>query len=350
MPVACGGSDSTDGTEPKPAPTSDAATTTIPVEEPTTTVAAAPVVIGLVAPSAIDDASFTQSMVDSLDRLAADRPIEFEVAADLPSPDDALPAAQAFAADGADVVIVHGSQFRSVVAQVAGDHPDVAVAWGTAGDDVGLPNVFSYSAAADQGGYVNGVIAAGLTTSGRIGAIGPIQLGDAGLYVDGFQIGALAADPSVEVSIAFLDSYTDTLLAGEAATVMTGFGGDVLTSTSQISSGVLEHARSVGVPYLGSQSSAIPLAPAVVVAAQVYHWEIALDELLEIVESAGGSEGGVSADASDRVGSALEQLSLANGGLTIEFNDDYELPAAVRDAADTAIAGLIDGSIETGLG
>lgn len=306
-------------------------------DETTTTVAPEPLVVGLVAPSAVDDASFTQSMVDSLDRLALDRPLEVLVAAELPSPDEALPAADAFAADGADVVIVHGSQYRSVIERVAVEYPDVAFAWGTAVDDVVAANVFSYSAAADQGGYVNGVVAAGLTRSGTVGAIGPIQIGDAARYIGGFQVGATATDPDVQVSISFLDSYTDTQLAQEAATVMTGFGADVLTGTSQVSSGVLEHARSLGVPYLGTQSSAIPVAPGTVVAAQVYHWEVALEEMLVTVEDGGA-------------GHPLEPLTLGNGGLTIEFDEDDRLPDSVRSAAEAAIAGLTDGSIVTGLG
>jgi basic membrane protein A len=337
--AACGGSDSTDSTEPSPTAASlqPSAAVAPAAEVTTTTVAVTPTVIGLVAPSAVDDASFTQSMVDSLGRLALERPLEIEVAADLSSPDVALPAAEAFAAGGVDVVIVHGSQYRSVVERVATDHPDVAFAWGTAADDVGLPNVFSYSAAADEGGYVNGVIAAGLTTTGMVGAVGPIQIGDAGLYVDGFRLGALAADPDVQVSIAFLDSYTDTLLAEEAATVMTGFGADVLTSTSQSSAGVLDIAGRLGLPFLGTQSSAIPIAPSVVVAAQVYHWEVSLEELLTTVEAGGA-------------GHPLEPLTLANGGLTIEFNEEYALPADVAEAAEAAVEGLTDGSVDTGLG
>jgi basic membrane protein A len=339
--VACGGSDSTDRTEPSSAAATSATTEAATVPTATTTTAttiveADPIVIGLVAPSARDDASFTQSMVDSLDRLADERPLEFEVVGDLPTPEEALPVAEAFAADGADLVIVHGSQYRSVIERVAADHPAVTFAWGTAADDLGLANVFAYSAAADEGGYVNGVIAAGLSESKMIGVIGPIQLGDAGLYIDGFRLGAMATDPAVEVNVSVIDSYTDAVLAGEAATVMTGFGADVLTSTSQISAGPLDVATQLGVSYLGTQSSPAEIAPAVVAAAQVYHWEIALAEMLEAIDAAAP-------------GRALQPLTLANGGLTIDFNEDFEMPPEVRSNADAAIAALTDGSLVTGL-
>jgi hypothetical protein len=39
------------------------------------------------------------------------------------------------------------------------------------------------------------------------------------------------------------------------------------------------------------------------------------------------------------------EITLANGGLEIEFNSDYDLPDDVKAAADAAIDGIIDGSI-----
>lgn len=292
--------------------------------------------IGLVAPSAVDDASFTQSMVDSLERIAAERPLEVEIVADVPESDAALSAAEQLAADGADLVIVHGSQYRSVVDTAAERHPDVSFAWGTAADDVGRPNVFSYEARADEGGYVNGVIAAGLTSSGVIGAVGPIQVGDAGRYLDGFTIGAASIDPALQVSVTYIDSYTDTGLAREAVTVMHEFGADVLTGTSQIVLGPLGFVAENGIPWLATQSPPFELAPTSVAAAQVYRWEVALAEMLDLIDA--GTTGG-----------ALTPLTLANGGLTIEFNPDFELASEVLANAEAAIAGLTDGTIVTGV-
>lgn len=302
-------------------------TTTIPAAEP--------LAIGLVAPSAGDDASFTQSMVESLAALSDDVPLDVMIASDRPGPDEALPAARQFAADGADVVIVHGSQFRSVVEQLADEFPDVSFAWGTQADDTGRPNVFTYSARSDEGGYVNGVVAGGLTSSGVIGAIGPIAVGDAGLYVEGFLAGVASVDPNFTVNVTYIDSYTDVTLAREAAEVMAVFDADVLTGTAQIVAGPIEVAAEAGIPWLGTQWSQVALAPETVVASQAYHWEVALAQMLDLLDA--GTTGG-----------ALDPLTLANGGLTIEFNPDFDLAEAVRGTADAAIAGLSDGSIVTG--
>ena len=75
---------------------------------------------------------------------------------------DAAAAVRDYASQGFDVVIAHGSQYGSSVQEIAKDFPDVTFAWGTDVNTFGLPNVYAYTAAAEQGGYVNGVLAAKL--------------------------------------------------------------------------------------------------------------------------------------------------------------------------------------------
>lgn len=70
-------------------------------------------------------------------------------------------------------------------------------------------------------------------------------------------------------------------------------------------------------------------------ASQVYHWEVVLEEMLTLRDS------GV-------LGGQAFEVNLANGGLVIEFNDAYELPAGVRDAADAMIEGITNGTVSTG--
>ena len=42
-------------------------------------------------------------------------------------------------------------------------------------------------------------------------------------------------------------------------------------------------------------------------------------------------------------------LTLENGGLVVEYNDAFELDPEIRAAADAATAGIIDGSVSTGV-
>ena len=143
--------------------------------------------------------------------------------------DDAAAAIRDYASKGYELVIAHGSQYGSSLQEIAPDFPETSFAWGTTVDTFGLPNVFAYEAASDQGGYVNGVLAASLTKSKVIGVVGPIETGDAKLYVDGFKAGVAATDPDVKVNVNYIGSFSDTALAAAAATTHIAAGADVLT-------------------------------------------------------------------------------------------------------------------------
>ena len=43
-------------------------------------------------------------------------------------------------------------------------------------------------------------------------------------------------------------------------------------------------------------------------------------------------------------------IDFANGGLVLEYNDAYPIPAGARAAMDDAVAAFIDGSLSTGVG
>ncbi|MFV2040005.1 MAG: BMP family ABC transporter substrate-binding protein, partial [Acidimicrobiales bacterium] len=130
-----------------------------------------PLKIAIVAPSAADDLAFSQSMVDAVNAL--ERDIDFSITDGTFIVEDAAAAIRGYADDGNDIVIAHGTQFGASLVEIAPDFPDVTFLWGTATDTQGLDNVFAYSPAADQGGYVNGILAAAITETGVIGVVGP---------------------------------------------------------------------------------------------------------------------------------------------------------------------------------
>lgn len=308
--------------------------------QPTTTEAPDPITVALVAPSGREDMSFTQSMVESIEELADEIPIELTISDGLADVAAAREALLQHAADGVDLVIAHGSQYGAAVREVAGAHPEVTFAWGTAAVPDGAPtNLHGYTARSDEGGYVNGVLAANLTTTGRVAVIAPVAIGDAARYVAGMVAGAGAVDPAVQIDATYLDSFTDLGLAHEASTAQIAAGADVLSGTSQIVNGARTPVLDAGLPWLATQHSQNELGESVV-ASQVYHWEIAFADLAAQLSADGGAE--VAAGP-------LPPLTLANGGLTIEFNEDFALDGAVRSAADDAIAGLTDGSLVTGV-
>jgi basic membrane protein A and related proteins len=84
--------------------------------------------------------------------------------------------------------------------------------------------------------------------------------------------------------------------------------------------------------WFGTQSNQASLAPKIVVASQVYHWEVGLKDVIAKIQS--GVTGG-----------KYLTINLANGGIVVEYNPDYALSAEARIVGDAAIKGISDGTI-----
>ena len=286
------------------------------------------------APSASNDLAFTQSIVEGVAALGETRELEVEITDGTFIVEDAAVAIRDYAAAGFDLVIAHGSQYGGSLQEIAPNFPDTSFAWGTAADTFGLDNVFAYTAASDEGGYVLGSMAAELTETGVIGVVGPIEVGDAKLFVDGFVAGAGAQDSSVDVNVVYTESFSDVAKAAETAEAHVSQGADVMTGSAQMVVGAVGVAQREGLAWFGTQADQTSLAPETVVASQVYEWEVVLTQIADAIDR--GVKGGESFT-----------ISLANGGLSIAYNDGYGLSAAIRQIGEDTVAGIIAGTIDT---
>ncbi len=298
---------------------------------------AAPFRIAVVMPSATTDMAFSQSMWSALTviqkEMGGESALVLKYSENMYKVPDAAAAIRDYASQGFDIVIAHGSQYGSSVQEIAPDFPDVTFAWGTDVNTFGLPNVYAYTAAAEQGGYVNGVLAAKLTKSRTIGVTGPVEVGDAKTYIDGFVQGVQSVDSGITISKTWTGSFSDVALMAAAAKTHIANGADILTGSSQSVVGSIGAAKDNGkVLWFGTQSNQASLAPRLVVASQVYDWSGMLKDI--IAKHKSGTLGGVT-----------YTLTLANGGLKVAYNPAFRLPASVKAAGDEAIKGIADGSI-----
>ena len=238
---------------------------------------AAPLRIAVVMPSATSDMAFSQSMWGALQSVQKDMggtsAIELKYSENMCNVPDAAAAVRDYASQGFDIVIAHGSQYGSSVQEIAKDFPKVTFAWGTDVNTFGMPNVYAYTAAAEQGGYVNGVLAAKLSKSKKIGVTGPVEVGDAKTYIDGFLQGVQSVDTKITISKTWTGSFSDVALMAAAAKTHIASGADILTGSSQSVVGSIGAAKDKGgVLWFGTQADQASLAPDLVVASQVYDW------------------------------------------------------------------------------
>ena len=109
-------------------------------------------------------------------------------------------------------------------------------------------------------------------------------------------------------------------------------GVEALTGTSQSTVGAVNVAQGDGIPWFGTQSNQEAWAPDLVVASQVYHWEVVLDDMFELIED--GTLGG-----------EVFGLTLENGGLLIELNGCFDLDDDVTRGVSDLIDDIISGEI-----
>ncbi len=299
--------------------------------------AAKPVRIAVVMPSSIHDLAFSQSMYDALKAVQAEMggesKLELKYSENMFKVPDAAAALRDYASQGFDIVIGHGSQYGSSIQEIAPDFPKTTFAWGTDVNTFGLANVYAYTAAAEQGGYVNGVMAAKLTKSRLIGVTGPVEVGDAKTYISGFTQGVAAVDPTIKVNKSWTGSFSDVALMTEAAKTHIAAGADALTGSSQSVVGSIGAAKEKGnVLWFGTQADQSSLAPNIVVASQVYDWTGMLKQIIENRKNG-------------KLGGEKYVLELKNGGLKIVFNPNYKLPDDVKKAAEEAVEGIKSGKI-----
>ncbi len=318
--TACGG-----------APAEEMPAEEMPAEEP-----AEAFRVAVIMPSSITDLAFSQSIFDALlsvqEEMGGEGAMEIAYSEGMFKVDDAAAAIRDYASEGYDLVVAHGSQYGSSLQEIAPDFPETAFAWGTTLETYGEPNISAYDAASHEGGYVNGVLAASISESGVLGVVGPIEVGDAALYVKGFTAGALSVNPDIDVKVIWTGSFGDTGLGTEAANTHIAAGADVLTGTAQMVTGAIGLTQEQGLAWFGTQSAQTSVGPDSVVASQVYDWTSVIKEII-----AGTKEGDFGGEA--------YTITLENGGLVMEYNSNYELSDEVKAAADAAVAGIIDGSV-----
>ena len=337
--VACGGTPTTEAPDPTQVGVETGGEEPDDEEPDTEEQPTGPFRVAVVMPSAVNDLAFSQSMFNALgvmqERLGGEENFQFVHSENMFVVDDAAAAIRDYASEGFDLVIAHGSQYGSALAEIAPDFPDTSFAHGTTVDtfaEEGINNVFAYEARSEQGGYVNGVIAASLSESNVLGVVGPIETGDAKLYVDGFVAGAEATNPDIQVNVNYIGSFSDVALATEAANTHVNAGADGLTGTAQMVVGAIGVAEANGVPWFGTQSSQTDLAPDVVVVNQVYDWVPVLEDIMDKISA--GTLGGEAYAA-----------TLANGGLVMEYNPDYDIPEDVMALAEETVSQIISGEI-----
>ena len=235
-----------------------------------------------------------------------------------------------YASAGYDVVIGHGYEFGDPALEVAETYPDTKFICTEA--DASADNVASYVMACEQSAYVVGIIAASMTESDKLGAIGPIPGDSLVKIINGYEDGAKSVNPDIEVQTAWTNSFVDTQLAQEAAKAMIDNGVDVIKHCANAcGNGAMAAAVDAGIWCQGDSYDQSSLAPDNILDSALYNLDVVLDTALGSIAD-GSFEGEV------------YNLGMADGAVEVLLSDN--LPEDVKATAQDAIDKIVSGEIE----
>ena len=284
--------------------------------------------IAIVYSDTVDDKGWCQSM-DTGVKKAIEMgyeidytPVESVAISDAPNTLDQL-------ADNYDIILVHGAQFTTATTEMAAEYPDQVFAIGTSDKILG-DNIFTYMPQSEEPGYINGVIAAKMTKSGKVGIVGSTDGGDSARYVRGFVKGLADTNPDADYMLSWTGSFSDTVGAGDIGKTFIEAGCDVLVGPSQQAVGALRNVDAAeGVTWVGQTTSQIVDFPNVVAAAADYDYSAVVIGIMARM-------------AEGKVGGENIPLNYNNGGFIYTFSENAELlPEDVKAAAQAALDSMI---------
>ena len=235
-----------------------------------------------------------------------------------------------YASAGYDVVIGHGYEFGDPALEVAETYPDTKFICTEA--DASADNVASYVMACEQTAYVEGIIAASTSESGKLGAIGPIPGDSLVKIINGYEDGAKSVNPDIEVQTAWTNSFVDTRLAQEAAKAMIDNGVDVIKHCANAcGNGAMTAAVEAGIWCQGDSYDQSSLAPDNILDSAIYNLDVVIDTALGSVAD-GSFEGDV------------YNLGMADGAVEVLLSDNLsdDVKATAQDAIDKIVSGELE--------
>jgi basic membrane protein A and related proteins len=228
---------------------------------------ATPFRVALLTPGPVSDAGWNAAAYDGLELVR--RQLGAQTAlVQTTSPADFDDAFRDFAERNFILIFAHGFEYSDAALSAGRQFPHsfFVVTSGSGASS----NVASLSFKIEQGAYVLGVLAGGMSTTGVVGTVGGIELPSIKLTFAGFRRGFISVRPKGRTLTSFTGSFDDVGAAKEAALAEISQGADVLFHNADAAGlGVFQAAAERHVYALGSNRDQNGVAPEVVLASAV---------------------------------------------------------------------------------
>lgn len=173
------------------------------------------------------------------------------------------------AADAADVVVLVGWEFYDVET-VAPEYPDVRFIWVDNATTQPVENVLNITYAQNEGSFLAGYLAAQMSQTGVIGAVGGEDSDTINDFIVGYTQGAKYANENTAVEVQYAETYDDPAVGKECALALHEKNADVVFQiASKTGDGVFEAAREGGFYAIGVDSDQKYIADDVIICSMV---------------------------------------------------------------------------------
>ena len=218
--------------------------------------------LALVVAGQFGDRSLYDSSKEGADRLAKDLGIQVTT---IECNNENHDAQMKNAADKADVVVCVGWEFFNIES-IAPEYPEVKWIWIDNATENPVPNVLNITYAQNEGSYLAGYIAAAMSKTGVVGAVGGQDQPVINDFIVGYKQGAAAFNPEIKVVTNYTNTYDDPAMGKECALALNDQKADVIFQiASAAGDGVFEAAKERGFYAIGVDSDQKYIDPEVII-------------------------------------------------------------------------------------
>ncbi len=238
-----------------------------------------------------------------------------------------------FARRGYQLVFGHGFEFQEAAAAVAPDFPKTVFIT-TSGNTV-RPNVAPLRFMLEEAAYLEGMLAASLSKTGKAGAVGGLAIPSVKSTIIAFEGGAQAVAPGFSVVTSYIGNWEDVGAAKEAALALVQQGADFLFHNADAAGlGVFQAAQERKVLVFGANKNQNDIAPDAVLASAV------LDIPRAFVTVAEQVKGGTFV-------AQIEKLGMRDGVVSLAINPKLagRIPADVTARVEAARQQILAGTL-----
>lgn len=246
-----------------------------------------------------------------------------------------------------EIVVAVGFMMGDAIKEASGKYPDTKFAIVDFAYDPAIANVRGLVFAEDEAGYMAGALAASMTKSGTIAAVGGMEIPPVQKFLKGYEAGAKSVKADVAVKTVYIDSFIDRARGAEAAKSFMSEGADVIFGAGgQTGSGGIQAAAEAGAYVIGVdqdeyvttfQNGGAPGSDKIISSAMKRVDQAVFLTIKDVVDG--------------KFTNGVAVYNAANGGIGLaSFNKaDGAIPAEVKAKMEEILKGLSDGSITTGV-